>query len=94
MEEIIILAAAIATVSMTITKSSLFIRFRKIFNFKLFHCPYCLSHWLAFIIILYQWYPLVSIKHTINYFITSFALVAFASIFSLIIGLFLEVIDE
>jgi ABC-type phosphate/phosphonate transport system permease subunit len=49
----LLLAMAVASISMTVTKSSLFNGFRektnKIGKFfrELFNCPYCLSHWLA-----------------------------------------------
>jgi len=51
----LLLAMAVASISMTITKSSLFSGFRektskigKLFR-ELFNCPYCLSHWIAII---------------------------------------------
>lgn len=43
----IVIALAVATISMTITQSSLFAGVRKILDHKLFHCPYCAAHWVS-----------------------------------------------
>lgn len=81
-ESFLITSLAIATVSMTITKSSLFKKFRNFFTLsiikKLLNCPYCLNHWLAF-----PWIFEFGI-------IGAVALVALASIWSLLILIFLE----
>ncbi len=77
----IIVALAIAWVSITITKSSIFKPFRDSLNFKIFNCPYCLAPWL---IIFFAW------KFGI---VGMFAVVGLSSIFSLPILLFLERLD-
>lgn len=43
----IVIALAVATISMTITKSSLFECIQK---YKLLQCPYCAAHWISFLI--------------------------------------------
>ncbi len=45
--EYIIVALAVASSSVTITRSSVFKPLRDKFDWKLLHCPYCLSHWIA-----------------------------------------------
>jgi len=65
--EMVFIALAIASVSMTITKSNITGKLRALISKcglwakKLIHCPYCLSHWLAAVIIcIFYWgvYPL------------------------------------
>jgi len=51
--KLLLLSLAIASISMTITKSNAMEWFRRSVSKlgswveELFHCPYCLSHWLA-----------------------------------------------
>jgi hypothetical protein len=77
---------AIACISMTITKSSLFKSFRQFVDLaffkKLFNCPYCLSHWLSF--------PFI-FKFG---FVGVFALVTLSSIWSLFILIFLQKLEQ
>src|SRR3990167_4697398 len=54
---LIILAFSISSTCLTITRSLLFTRFRafirKNTSFgEVFACPYCLSHWISFVIII------------------------------------------
>ena len=79
MNDLIITSLAIATVSMTITKSSIFKEFRK--NSKLLNCPYCLNHWIVL--------PFIFQFSVIEVV----ALVAMSSIISLPILIFLEKLD-
>ncbi len=85
MYDLIITSLAIATVSMTITKSSIFKEYRQSFTSsflkKLLNCPYCLSHWLAFLFV-FKFGLLQAV-----------ALIAMASIISLPILIFLEKLD-
>jgi len=85
MNDFIITSFAIATVSMTITKSSLFKNYRNSIKIsfikKLFNCPYCLNHWLAF--------PCIIRFSAIEVI----ALVSLSSIISLPILIFLEKLD-
>jgi len=62
--QVVVMALAIGTVSMTITKASFFEWFRNWledhtdFLADLFSCPYCMSHWVALgVMFLYQ--PLI-----------------------------------
>ena len=78
----LLLALAIASISMTITKSVLFNDFRdrigKIGKFfrELFNCPYCLSHWLAVLGVL----TFFGKTHTLpDLVLMTFATVTFAS---------------
>lgn len=77
-------AAAIAAISMTICRGSLFWRLQK---YRLFKCPYCLSHWLAFI-------AAASSTTLKNFVINSFCLVTISTLFSFIILLFLKELDH
>ncbi len=43
----IAIALAVATISMTVTQSSLFANVRKLLTWKLFRCPYCMAHWTS-----------------------------------------------
>lgn len=45
---IILLAFAVAAISMTLAKSEIFGWLQR--RSKLFRCPYCTSHWVAFVI--------------------------------------------
>jgi len=65
--EIVFIALAIASASMTITKSNITKKLRTLISKcglwakELIHCPYCLCHWLAAVIICtFYWgvYPL------------------------------------
>jgi len=91
---------------MTLTESVLFSSLRDALNDvpfigKLVHCPYCLSHWLAFA---FTPYLLVKLGYsysldnivlfTADFIITSFAVVALSSFFSIGIDYFLERIDK
>ncbi len=46
----ITIALAVAVIAMTLTQSSLFEDVREILKFKLFRCPYCVAHWISFLI--------------------------------------------
>lgn len=61
--QLITISFAVASISYTISKSSIFYRFRYFiknhsdFFGELFSCPYCLSHWISFFFCL-NFYPL------------------------------------
>lgn len=91
------LALANAVLVITITKSSLFKPLRNNIknNFlkKLFHCPYCLSHWTSLILIAF------SINYTLsfsffNFIIETLALIAITSIFAYLLLLYLKLSDK
>jgi hypothetical protein len=64
LEILLLCCLATASISMTITRSSmpLFLPLR--LKFKLFRCPYCMAHWVAFILSLscfeWQWVVLAT----------------------------------
>lgn len=83
--EILILALAVAVISLTVTKSTLFekprqwILERSAWIGKLVTCPYCTSHWVSFVLVaLYQ----PKITHSpwwqLDLLVSAFAIVALA----------------
>lgn len=84
--QIAVMALAIGTVSMTITKADLFSWLRNWledhneFLFDLFSCPYCMSHWVALgIMFLYQPLLLDTGNHWPDLAVSWMALVALGS---------------
>ncbi len=47
---IILIALAVAALTMTLTQSSLFEEVRKRIGHKLVRCPYCAAHWISFFV--------------------------------------------
>jgi len=80
------IAAAIATISLTVTKSTLFQPLRK--HWRVLRCPYCFSHWVAFV------FATTISDSLFDFIIKSFALVCFASILSFFILIFIEKADH
>jgi len=103
MLNIVYTAAAIAVISMTVTKSVLFAKSRDYLGWRVLKCSYCFSHWLAFA---FTPYALVKLGNSYtfstdgcltliaDFIIMSFALVCFASLFSICIDIFMERIDN
>lgn len=94
---LLMLALANATIIMTLTKSSLFKKFRDILpdtpiiNIKkLFRCPYCLSHYTSFLLIL------LILPYTIflDFIIEFLALIALTSIFAYPILRYLNLLEK
>ena len=62
--QVVVMALAIGTVSMTITKANVFEWLRDWLDKKndfladLFSCPYCMSHWVA-LVLMFVYQPLV-----------------------------------
>ena len=81
-------ALAIASISTTICKSSLFSGLQK---YKLFRCPYCLNHWLAFA---YVGYIARNGMAPLDFVINSFLIVTCASIGGYILSLYLKELDR
>lgn len=83
---LVILAAAVAAVSMTITMSKIFLPLRTWIKSKspflgdLFACPYCFSHWGSLIAVL-VWYvrPIHTEAWLLDYLVAIFAMVTVAS---------------
>lgn len=93
---LLMLALANATIIMTLTKSSLFKKFRDILpntpiiNIKkLFHCPYCLSHYTSFLLLS------ILLPHTVflDFIIELLALIALTSIFAYPILRYLKLLE-
>ncbi len=82
------IAAAIAAISMTITKSIIFKKFREAIKLKLFKCPYCLSHWISFFFSYF-----ISIGY-FDFIINAFAFVTISSLFSIGIDIFIRRMDN
>ncbi len=92
--DIIILALAVSSVSMTCTTSLVTERLRWLVSKlghrfeSLIHCPYCLSHWLSAIVTLvYVDGPVIEL------IVTGFAIVTIASLASLGITHFFLALD-
>jgi hypothetical protein len=92
--EIILLALAVSSVSMTVTTTYIFEWLRTLVSKlgrrfeSLIHCPYCLSHWLAAIVTL-AW-----VRGTVGELVvTGFAIVTIASLASLGITHFFLALD-
>lgn len=87
---IILLAAAVSAVSVTITMASIFdvprerLKAKSEFWGKLFSCPYCLSHWLAVVgIIFFRPVPIETGWWIGFDYVASWAmLIAFAALFT------------
>lgn len=78
--QLIIISLAIASISFTISKSSIF-RSSRLFIYKysnffgeLFSCPYCISHWISFIFCLYYY------KFNVDFIVMMFANVTLSMI--------------
>jgi hypothetical protein len=82
-------ALAIAAISTTICKSSLL---KPLQAYKLFRCPYCLNHWLAFAYVGYEAFD-YGIK-PVDFVVDSFVIVTCASICGYILALYLKEIDR
>ena len=91
---LLVLALATSAISVTITRSGVFLGFR---NFvakhsswfgDLVHCPYCISHWVS--LVLLWWYGLRILPEThwlVNLLVSALAVVAIASFFTLLVML-------
>lgn len=94
MIQLLLVALATASISMTITQSSLFKGFRNWLDWKLFRCPYCIANWVAIILVNCT---LISNMYSGVYFyqliIQSFAVVTLSVIPMLVINLFMNKID-
>lgn len=91
MTTLLLISAAVAAISVTVTQSSLFRSVRKwlkpVFG-KLFDCSYCLNHWVAFgLVINYS-------NNLLDFIIKSFAVVTFSGFLSLPLLFLLEVLDN
>jgi hypothetical protein len=94
--EILLVGCAIASMSMTITKSIIMEYPRNQISRlgvgarEFIHCPYCVSHWLAFIFVA----CLTGVMPFTQFILLSFALVGVASLVSLGIAHLFLTLDE
>lgn len=79
----LVLAVAIAAVSLTITRASIFKPFRlwveehSTFFGELVSCPYCMSHWVALVVVsIFKTRVVVSSVPPADYLLTIFFLVS------------------
>lgn len=83
----ITLALAVAAITMTVSRSSLF---RPIRVVKVLKCPYCLVHWFAFLAV----FLTESAFNRIDFIIMSFAVISLSVPIMYLIELFMDKIDE
>lgn len=84
---LLFLALVSATMTVTLTRASIFERPRRwlseksVFLGKLLACPYCSSHWVAFALVgVYR--PQVLVTHwAVNFFAVSFSVVTLTAFF-------------
>ncbi|WP_373323054.1 DUF1360 domain-containing protein [Desulforamulus aquiferis] len=86
----VMISMCISTISLTITKNKLFSPLRSLvrkrFNWlgTLLSCPYCISHWLAFflVILFYHYTPVIMVTDLVflDIIITIFATISLATI--------------
>ena len=97
---IFLLSLATSTVSVTITKAKIFSLLRMHVSTKskklgeLFHCPYCMSHWVGMFFFLFYTPYVVDQCLVIDFAVSFFVLVALATFSSLGICKALEVMDR
>lgn len=91
---LLVLALATSAISVTITRSGVFhgprdwIADRSQWFGELVHCPYCMSHWVSLVLML--WYDLRIVPDTywlVDLVVSALAVVAVASFFTLIVML-------
>lgn len=85
--DFVYLALATASISLTITKATIFepvrdwIGDRSDFFGELFSCPYCMSHWISFGFIAYYQPRLITSQYLLaDLFVSTFALITVASL--------------
>ena len=86
---LLILSAAVASLSMLIAKSKLFVPVREFFDLDLLHCPLCLAFWIAAPFIYmqydYDWYRMA---------VLYFAVTTLADAWMLVIAKLYLALDE
>lgn len=85
---LLLLAAAVSSIAFTITTTGIFLWFRELVSpihhkiEELVHCPWCLGHWITFVILLlpgikfYQFTEIV----WMNFFITAFSIMGLSGL--------------
>ncbi len=94
--EILFIGLAVASLSMTVAKSNVTERVRKQVSrlghwaSELIHCPYCLSHWFAFVLV---WWRIGGCPGDV-FVLTVFGVVTISSLASLGIARLFLALDE
>ncbi len=89
--QITVMAFAVSAIAVTITKAKVFqpirgwIKSKSVWLGDLFSCPYCLSHWLAIIIVAIYQPDMFSFFLILDLIIAIFLMIAFSAIVSGII---------
>jgi len=78
--KILIISLATAAISYTVTKSNIFLPIRKKKNWYILQCPYCLSHWVSFIFVIFSGLKLFD-NLFFDIIIFTFAVITLSSIF-------------
>ena len=89
---IFILASAVGTVSMTISKSVLFKPIRN--KIKNLECPYCIGHWIALWFYIFYHPVLLNKIYILDDVVSYFVLVCFSTLWQLVIALLFKLTDE
>ena len=89
--KLVLCAAAAASISMTLTKAKVFSPLRQAVKAKskflgdLFSCPYCMSHWVSFLLVLvFQPRP-IQVWLPVDLLLSAFIMVALAPLFAYLI---------
>jgi hypothetical protein len=89
----VVAACVTATITLTISRALIFSPLRKFLSSRvpflgdLVNCPYCLSHWVAFLIatIFYEHVRLYSSNYVVNLLIGAFTIIPLSAVFMAII---------
>jgi len=94
MEQLILIALAIAAITVTIGRTHIFKPLRDNVPTKwlkkLSHCPYCLSHYFSFFVILF----VIPYSNLLDLIIKTMATVAVSSIIALFILRYLNLLEK
>ena len=97
--QIFFLSLVVASVSVTITKTKIFKGWREFLDKKnpwlgsLFKCPYCLGHWVSWFFYSFYRNTVVDGFGFLDYIVSSFVLIALASLWSGLLCLSLKAME-
>lgn len=101
MIELVFLALAVASVTITLTRSTLFEPLRAWVDNRsellgeLIYCPYCTSHYISFVaVLLFQPVVATSGVHVFDLIASAFAMITFSALFCGLILKSFEVTEE
>lgn len=87
----ILVALAVAAITMTLTQSSLF---KNIQEYKLFRCPYCAAHYISLLVWCGYAVQYPNTLHVFDFIINIFATVALSVLPMIVIGYFNTKMDK